>query len=268
MKRGGKILAVGAVVVGFMVLFPLWPKAKTREAVPAVSKKMPEAPALAPSKPEVSEVSTLAQTRVSASEALSETEEILQALMDEKRRGKNVSVDVVNLLGQIDGRFAEVFGLSKNEVARVQAAINASVVSLGKMELENATVVQRDQGKITVKIQAFPERGGQIYDALTKEIGEILGPKKGQAFNVLASESLDGGLGFFGMGDKTATLEWKPASKGYAMKEIVEIRVTSGGLTSVTKKSLSLLVRPVLLERMRPALAKLVDPENTPAPAK
>jgi hypothetical protein len=264
MKRGGKILAVGGVVVGFMVLIFFRPTAKTPEAMPAVSSKTPESPVLAPTKPDVN---ALAQTSMDASETLSEAEEVLQALMDEKKRGKKVPVVVVDPVGQIDRRFAELFGLSKEEVGRVQAAIDVAVDALGKLELENATVIQREEGKVTVHIQAFPERGGQIYDALTKEIAGILGPKKGQAFAVLATESLDAGLGFFGMGDKTAMLEWKPAAKGYALKEAVEIRVTSGGLTSVTKKNSSMLIRPVLLARMRPALAKLTDPDRTSAPA-
>ncbi|MGC4073323.1 MAG: hypothetical protein QM760_12565 [Nibricoccus sp.] len=192
----------------------------------------------------------------------------LRTLMEEKKNGKKVSIPVVNFLGKVDDKFTESFGLTKDQAGRVQAAIDAAVVVLGELELENATVVQRDAGKITVQIKAFPERGGQVYDALTKEIGEILGSEKKEAFAVLATEALDEGLGFFGTSEKTATLEWRPGAKSYALRETMEVRETVGATTSVRKKNSSIKLPPDLLRQIRPALAEIASASEASSPAK
>jgi hypothetical protein len=189
---------------------------------------------------------------------------VLQALMDEKKSGKNVIIAVVNPFGEVDRKFAELFGLTNVEVGLVQSAIQDAVNATGVLERENASVVKQADGKIVVEVKAFPERGGQIYDRLIQDISGIVGRKKEQAFKVLSAQALEHGLGFFGAADKTATLEWNPNSKAYALRETAVMREVSGEITSIVRTGFSGQVRPALLAKMRPALAEIVKSDDQP----
>ena len=250
-----KFLVFAGVVIGLVMLFIFWPGAKA----PVVVAEPPQITPVSQAKILVAELPPAGQPGEHVSAMAKDR---LTTLMEEKKNGKDVFVPVVNFVGKVDEKFAELFDLTEADVGRVQKAIDAALGELGELEFENAAIIERGDRKITVRIKAFPESGGRLYDKLTNEIGDILGPEKKQSFVALATQSLDEGLGFFGMADKTATLKWKADIKFYTVKESTEIRETADGRTSVAKRRLSMTFSDTLLAKTRPALAEIVNTER------
>jgi hypothetical protein len=101
--------------------------------------------------------------------------------------------------------------------------------------------VSRDErGNIVVAVQPFPSEGGRLYDEVTQQFADVLGPERNDAYLKLGAEHLEVALGRFGTADRTYTFSYDPTERSghpYALIDQVIQRTSKRGISGSTTPS-------------------------------
>jgi hypothetical protein len=102
--------------------------------------------------------------------------------------------------GQITREFVSIYGLTSSETAELGAASRLAKEKLEEMALQRVKLdPTSNKKKLSVTIPAFPEEGGQVYDALMSRISSVLGPDRYALLDEISGTSLDQEFDGFGL---------------------------------------------------------------------
>jgi hypothetical protein len=176
------------------------------------------------------------QGRSHDTEARRDAIDRLRILTDLHRRKLAKSeMDFVAFGTKLTAAFSELFAVTPTEQETLQRSLDSSREMLGELERANATVSPQPNGDVIVTVRAFPESGGQLYDALLKTFAETLGPERYSAFLALGVEQVEKSLGRFGAPQRTITFSRVTAgdnSVHYSMRENLRLPKENGNYTS------------------------------------
>lgn len=160
----------------------------------------------------------------------------LRILTDLQRRKLAKSeMDFVDSGTQLTPAFSELFAVTPAEQEALQRSLDTSRETLGELERANATVSPQPNGDVIVTVKAFPEAGGQLYDALLRTFAETLGPERYSAFLALGIEQVEKSLGRFGAPQRTITFSRMTTddnSVHYSMREVSRLPKENGNYSS------------------------------------
>ncbi len=164
--------------------------------------------------------------------------------------------------GKLTPAFGELFATTPAEQETLQRELDVARDTLAELERANAIVSPQPNGDVIVAVKAFPETGGQLYDALLKTFAETLGPERYNAFLALGVEQVEKSLGRFGAPQRTITFSRTVAadnSVSYAMHESLKLPRENGNYTSDFKSFAD-------LAQQAGPIVKLLPPTFAPRP--
>jgi hypothetical protein len=165
--------------------------------------------------------------------------EQLRQVAQLKEQGLVAAVSVPMFL-QIPGQpprlteqFKRYFGLNREEVDRLEAAMVRASAEARAMELRYAQPGQpgegEEEGAWVVTIPAFPEEGGRAFDALYGEFAMVLGSERLGLFEKLMPQQLDQLGGHFGARERRIVIRPSEKRAGYyEYKDYFEINQGRG----------------------------------------
>jgi hypothetical protein len=165
-------------------------------------------------------------------------------------------MDFVDSGTRLTPAFSELFAVTSAEQETLQRSLDTSREMLAELERANATVSPQPNGDVVVTVKAFPESGGQLYDALLKTFAETLGPERYSAFLALGMEQVEKSLGRFGAPQRTITFSRTTAgdnSVHYSMRENLRLPKENGNYTSDFKNFDALAQQAGSIVKLLPA---------------
>lgn len=155
----------------------------------------------------------------------------------EKKNWVHPEMTFVSQTGTLTESFKVLFNLTPAEQQALQSTVDRARERLAELERLNATVTQRPDGKIEIKVKAFAAEGGQVYNDLMREFANTLGSERDEVYRSLGAEQVEMALSRFGAAERTVTVSRKTpeAANPNAGKLIVvrdETRTRSSSTTN------------------------------------
>lgn len=123
----------------------------------------------------------------------------------------------IQLLGY-DGRltkdFVDLFDLSPNDRIVLDDAMQTARRELALSTIRRATVTRIAPGHYTIRVPAFIEEGGLIYNRVSDTLKNTLGHEKNLLFSELMGESFEHSFNRFGAEERTLTFSRTIAPDG------------------------------------------------------
>lgn len=155
--------------------------------------------------------------------------------------------------GKISADAKTYLGLSEPEVTQLQAVLRAVERQMIQLDVKHTRLeISDDRSKIIAVVEAYPEEGGRLYDAMQDSIKAILGPERFRRYQAVVVIPRDSDLSNLGLWRKTFdVVKAHPSASGkpveYAVEGTftgpIEIPSTGGVEDVVHRRSTATLAR-------------------------
>jgi hypothetical protein len=227
---GKPLLAVGlALIVGLAGGYWLG----RRDLPPAPVDTRPFAPTRTTKQEAVIRPSPFAATQPTAGIHVSgDTIGFLRALEALRKKGVlSFGIQIFGGDGKLSAGARELFKITDAEAAVLDQATAAARQRLAEIEASVASAKNNpDSGQLVITVPPYPELGGKVYDDVTGQFRDTLGPERNALMQEIARNQIESNMGGFGLAERTITLERKTDSSGQEMIVMQDAKQATTGL--------------------------------------